>query len=180
MTFTNFEIDGMLERLTIIVDTREQDTPALRRRLEEMGCRTERAALPYGDYTAKTVLPDGSTYSLADKLVIERKMSVDELCACFGRGRERFGREFGRAKADGAKVILLIENGDWKKAFSGQYRSLYSPAALVASMLAWMERYGMVPQFCPAELSGRLIYKTLRYGMKERLEAGIPDECERG
>lgn len=175
MQFDNFEVDQMLRRMTIIADTREQDTPALRRRIQDMGCTVERRALSYGDYTAETTLPDGTTYSLADKLVIERKMNLDELCACFGKGRARFKREFDRAKADGAKVILLVESGSWEKAYAGKYRSLYTPAALVASMFAWMERYGMAPQFCPAELSGRLIAGILRYALKERLETGLPD-----
>ena len=176
MTFDNFEIDGMLERMVVLIDTREQDTPTFRRRVQDMGCPVERVKLDYGDYTCRTTLPDGRSYSLADKLVIERKMSLDELCACFGKGRARFTREFDRAKADGARIVLLVENGDWGKAYAGQYRSLYRPASLVASLLCWMERYGMTPQFCPAHLSGRFIYGLLRYSLRERLERGLPDE----
>lgn len=175
MRFDNFEVDAMLRNMVVIADTREQDTPAFRRRIQDMGRPVERRVLSYGDYTAETTLPDGNTYSLADKLVIERKMNLDELCACFGKGRARFKREFDRAKADGARMILLIENESWDRAYAGEYRSLYTPTALTASMFAWMERYGMVPQYCPAQLSGRLIAGILRYALKERLETGLPD-----
>lgn len=176
MNFTPFEIEEMMENMTILVDTREQDTAALRRRLKDMPCGKERTALKYGDYSVKTCLPDGREYSLSNRYVIERKMSLDELCACFGRERKRFIKEFERAKQDHATIILLTENGDWEKAFGGQYRSLYHPASLVASLCAWIVKYGMIPQFCTPEMSGQLIYKLLRYALKESLEAGIPDE----
>lgn len=176
MQFDPFEVDEMLRNMKVIADTREQDTHAFRQRIRDIGCPVERRALSYGDYTAETTLPNGQVYSLSDKLVIERKMNLDELCACFGKGRQRFTKELERAKADGARVLLLVESGSWEKAYSGEYRSLYAPAALVASMMAWMERYGMIPQFCRPELTGKLIYGILRYALKERLEAGLADE----
>lgn len=177
MTFDNFEIDGILNRMVVLIDTREQDTSAFRRRVRDIGCPVERIKLDYGDYTCRTTLPDGREYSLANKLVVERKMNLDELCACFGKGRARFTKEFDRAKADGATVILLVENDGWAEAFAGEYRSLYRPAALTASIFTWMERYGMIPQFIPSHRSGEFIYKLLRYSLKERLERGIPDEA---
>jgi len=54
-----------------------------------------------------------------------------------------FSEKFERAAADGAKTILLVENADWSKAFREDYRSQLSGNALIASMLAWSDRYNI-------------------------------------
>ena len=154
----------------ILVDTREQDTPALRKRLDSAGCPWERRKLDFGDYSARCTLPDGMEMDLSNQVCIERKMSFDELCACFCRGRERFTREFERAKAAGATVYLLVENATWENALSGKYRSRMEAKAFVASLTAWLARYHCQLLFCKAETSGRLIREVLYREMKERLE----------
>lgn len=166
------EVQEALHNMVIQVDTREQDTPAFRARVKQFGCPIERVKLDYGDYTARTVLPDGRGFSLADKVTIERKMNLDELCQCYTKGRDRFQREFQRAIKDGAKTILLVEQASWKQAFEGNYRSQLSANALTASMLAWGERYNVHNYFCTPDVTGKLIYKILYYAMKERLERG--------
>ena len=172
MAYTPFEIDRMLAGMTVLVDTREQDTPALRARLEGLGCPFRRCRLDYGDYSCEVIKPDGTAVSAAKKVCIERKMSLDEVCLCFTSGRARFEREFERAKADGAKVYLLVENATWEKSFGGVYRSRMKPDALVASMLAFCARYTLTPMFCRPQTTGRLIAKILRYEVKVMLEGG--------
>ncbi len=97
-------------------------------------------------------------------------MGLDELCMCFTSQRDRFQREFERSTAGGAKIYLLVEDADWERLLSGKYRSRMRPDALAASLLAWSERYNIVPVFCKAETSGKMIYKLLRYGVKHILE----------
>ena len=94
----------MLDSMVILVDTREQDTPRLRLRLRRMGCPWERQKLDFGDYSAKFRLPTGDFWTLACRVAVERKMSLDELCQCYTKGRDRFQREFERAKNTGAKL----------------------------------------------------------------------------
>lgn len=159
-----------LKSMVILVDTREQDTPRARKRLHEMGCPYERIALRFGDYSAKC-----SGIDLRESVSIERKMNLDELCSCYGRGRERFTREFERAKDAGAKLYLLIENADWEKAYNGEYTSRMSSASLVSSLQAWLARYQCQILFCNPQTSGRLIHDILYRELKERLEA-MPDE----
>lgn len=162
----------MLSSLTILVDTREQDTPALRARLEGLGCPSRRCKLDYGDYACEITKPDGTVVSAADKVCVERKMNLDELCLCFTAGRRRFEREFTRAQQDRAKVYLLVENATWEKLIHEVYRSRMRGEALEASLLAWSGRYNLTPIFCQAETSGRLIGKILRYETKALLERG--------
>lgn len=171
--YSNFEIDRALRSLTVLVDTREQSTPALQKRLAALGAPYRRKKLDFGDYSAEVVLPSGKARELADKVCIERKMNLDELCGCFTTGRGRFEREFTRAKDAGAKVYLLVERADWEKLLSGTYRSRMSPESLSASVLAWCARYGLVPLFCKPETTGRMIGKILRYEAKVLLEKGL-------
>ena len=162
----------MMKRMVILYDTREQDTPALHRRLEGFNCPSERQKLEYGDYSAKTVDDDGQTISMERQVAIERKMSLDELCQCFTSGRKRFEREFERAADDHAKIHMIVENGSYEDLFDGKYRSKMHPNALIASYIVWSIRYHIQLHFCKPETTGRLIYKILFYELKTFLENG--------
>ncbi len=171
----HFEVEAALKSMTILIDTREQDTSALKRRVEAMGKPTERIKLNVGDYSCKCPLPEGGECSLADSVAIERKMNLDELCNCFASGRGRFQREFERAAESGMTVYLIVEDASWESVFAGKYRSRYTSNALVASILAWTARYNIKLMFCRAETTGQLISKILHYELKERLQSGEAD-----
>lgn len=163
------DIESTLKTMVITVDSREQATEQSKRRYADFGVPWERGKLDFGDYSAVFTLPDGTEFSLKDKICVERKMSLDELCGCYTHGRARFEREFERAKAVNAKIVLLIEEASWEKAYNGKYRSQMKPQALVASMLAWLARYDCQIIMCRAELSGRMIHDVLYREAKERL-----------
>lgn len=167
------EQKAVLKTLTVIVDTREQNTARARRRYENMGVPYIRRALSYGDYTWSATLPDGSTLAPEyPPAVIERKMNLDELAGCFTHGRARFEREFQRAADNNARIYLLIENGSWGDLFQHNYRSRFSVNAFLASITAFMIRYNANIIFCNAQDSGRLIKEILYRDLKERLERG--------
>ena len=166
-----FDMNGALDGMVILIDTREQNTPRLRERIKQMSSTTERKALSFGDYSAKFPLPNGEWLDLSNAVVVERKMDFDELCHCYCQDRARFEREFERAQTAGAKTYLLIENATWEKAYNGTYRSRMRPSALVASILAWLARYDCQILFCRAETSGKLIHDVLYREGKQRLEA---------
>lgn len=163
------EVKRILSTFKICVDTREHPNAKFKKRIRSMGVPAVWHKLDYGDYSAAVTLPDGSEYNLFDKVVVERKMSLDELSACYTYERGRFTKEFERAKAANAKIYLVVENGDIEKAYKGKYRSRMKPKAMVASIFAWLSRYNCVYLPCPAELSGRMIKDILHYEMKERL-----------
>ena len=164
-----FELDQAVNNMTILVDTREQPNAKYHRRINSMKRPIERLALSFGDYSAKTTLSDGREVTLEHVAVIERKMSLDEVCGNFGRERRRFMAEFERAATAGARVYLLIENATWTDVFNGNYRSKFGSDALLASMLAWIPRYNTVPIFCKASESGRLIAEIMKRELKEYL-----------
>ena len=158
--------------MTILWDTREQNTPRARKRMEQVGVPIERVALSFGDYSVKC-----DTLDLRDKIAVERKMDLTELAHCYCQDRKRFVREFKRAQEAGAKIILLVENGGLDEAYSGHYMAHVHPSALTASIFAWLSRYNCQILFCNEKNSGYVIHDVLYRELKERLEA-MPDEEE--
>ena len=156
--------------MTVLVDTREQSTPRFHKRMDAIGVPYIRRKLDFGDSSAACTRDDGTELDLSGSVAIERKMDLDELCGCFCRSRDRFEREFIRAKNADAKLYLLIENGTWENAYAGKYRSRMQPKALVASLTAWLARYNCQIIFCEPATTGKLIREVLYRELKERLE----------
>lgn len=163
------DIGKMLDGMCLIVDSREQPTTRARERYNAFPSH-RRDKLDFGDYSAEVTDPDGEIISLRDAVVVERKMSLDELCNCFTHDRGRFEREFLRAKNAGAKIYLLIENATFEGAYNGRYRSKMAPQALIGSLFSWMAKYNICLLFCKEETSGKLIFDILKYEMRHYLE----------
>lgn len=172
-----FEIDDMLKTMIILVDKREQPTARAEKRYKAFGIPYKRCTLSYGDYAYNAQLPNGK-WILDDEqtvkplLAFERKMNLDELAACFTKSRDRFKREFERAKDNGARIFLIIENGSWEHLLAGRYRSKFNDKAFLASLAAWIVRYDLQLIFCKEEISGRLIKEFLYRDLKDRAEKG--------
>ncbi len=166
----------ILKTFRIICDTRERRTPEAKERYESFGVPYLQATLDYGDYCGLVTLPEGDLYDVSARItprcVVERKQSLDELAMCFTRGRDRFKREFERAKAHQAKAYLLVEGASYEAILAHRYRSKYHPEAFIASLTAWSVRYDLSCVFCRAGTSGRLIREILYRDMKEGLERG--------
>lgn len=154
--------------MVYIIDRREQATQALEKRLEYLQ-PYERGTVNAGDYTAKTLLPDGTWFYLP--VCVERKMSLTEIAGNFCRERERFRAEFNRARDAEIRLYILIERSSWESAYSGAYRSQMKPQSLIASLMTWMARYKCPILMCNRpETGGKLIRDILRYEMREALE----------
>ena len=164
------EIEQILRTLVVLVDTREQCTARARRRYEAFGVPYERAALNFGDYSAKLTGLAGEEIDLRSIAVIERKMNLDELCSCFCHGRERFRREFQRATGAGAKVYLLIEDDSLDRAYAGAYCSRMLPQSLTASIFAWSIEFGIIPLFISHDRTGKLIHDIMHREARWYLE----------
>ena len=163
------EIEQTLDSMTVLVDTRERPTDFSEKRYAQFGRPYRREKLNVGDYSAEFTTPAGEKITLKDRVVVERKNSIDELCMCYTSERGRFEREFNRAKENGIKVYLLVENATFESIYNGKYRSRMTPTSLVASILAWLARYDCQIIFCKAETSGKIIHDILYYEMRERL-----------
>jgi len=171
------DIKTVLSSMTVLVDSREQDTDRARWRYASIGLPVERCVLDYGDYSYNATLPDGrKIYDTSSRIrptvAIERKMDLDELAECFGAGRDRFEREFLRAKSAGAQMWLLVEGGSWENIFDHRYRSQMTPKSLAGSILAFCGRYDLRLIFCSERMTGRIIRGILERNLKDRLERG--------
>lgn len=164
-----WKVRECLDSMTILVDSREQPSERARKRYEAFSFPYRREKLDYGDYSASFIL-DGTEHRI--KAAIERKMNLEELSSCFTHDRERFKREFERAKADGASMYLLVEDATWHELINGKYKTKYNSHAFIASFIAWVTRYDIKPFLCKKEVSGILIQEILFRELKERLERG--------
>ena len=172
------EIEACLESFRILVDTREQPSARAAKRYSSFGCPYERHTLSFGDYTYNFTLPNGKALfepntTAEGDCVIERKMSLEELSGCFCQQRDRFRREFERARDHGASVYLLIEDASWENIINGRYKTKFNPNAYFSTLTAWMARYNIQLIFCKKETSGKLIRQILYRELKERLENGF-------
>ena len=168
MRLDPIEAEECLKRMIFCIDTREQPTKGLEKRLELLQPNV-RETLNAGDYTAKTLLPDGTWFYVP--VAIERKMSLTEVSGNFTRERERFRAEFNRAREHGIRLYHMIEQASWESAYAGAYRSQMKPQSLIASLLTWSARYGCMVTLCEhSGTGGKLIRDILHYEMREALD----------
>ena len=161
------ELQEALKDLTVICDSREQINAHVTRYFDKQKIPHISRKLDTGDYSAQI-----GALSLEKDIVIERKANLDEICGNFTVERERFEREFLRAKAYGTKVVLIVENATWSDVFLGNYRSKVKPQSLIGSLLSWMVRYNITVLFCKPEETGKIIWGILHYAAKEMLING--------
>ena len=76
------EMAAAEKNLTLLVDTREQDTKKFHERITQVGWPIERVALNVGDYSVKIPMPAVSRADLSDRVAIEPKFGMDQPCTC--------------------------------------------------------------------------------------------------
>lgn len=170
-----YQIDECLATMTLLIDTREQPSDRARKRYNSFSLPYRRQKLDYGDYSACFILGNNE---IQIKAAVERKMNLEELSSCLTHSRERFKREFERAKADNATMYLLVEEASWEKLINGKYNTKFNRKAFFASLMSWIVRYNLKPIFCKKEMSGKIIQEILYRELKERLTRGEYDHTE--
>lgn len=144
--------------------------------IQEKGLKT-------GDYTIAVQLPNKEVINFQDKVVVERKMGLNELCGNLydskskdEEGLTRFERELKRAKEQGIKVYLLVEQTDLygkilsSKHFRYDKASKVSPKAFLSQLEALLNRYDVHLVYCDKKESARVIYDKLYYFAREYLK----------
>ena len=137
--------------------------------------------LKTGDFTLAVQLPNQCVINFQDKIVIERKKDLNELCCNLfdkkdAEGLTRFERELSRSKHQGIKVILLIETEDMhSKILSSKYfrfdkASKVSPKSFNAILRSLQAKYNISIEYCNKKDSARLIHDILYYHAREYLK----------
>ena len=138
--------------------------------------------LKVGDYTIAVQLPNKEVVNFKDKVVVERKADLNELCCnLFDKkdeeGFTRFERELIRAKEQGIKVYLVIETTDMhskilsSKHFRYDKASKVSPSSFNAILMALCSRYNINVWYTDKANAGRLIHDLLYYEAREYLKS---------
>lgn len=155
----------------ILVDSREQDLfiPQI---LNRNGIETERKKLDTGDYMIQ--YKDG----YMPPVVVERKAHIDELIGNLldnrkdENGNNRFIRELERAKAQGLKVYLLIQDKDYYiKLITGEYRSKVNSKAISGMIISLLAKYPNLHIVAvDRKFSPSMVHKILYYELREKLK----------
>ncbi len=138
-----------LKQPKIIVDTREQKPFTFASIDPRPTVITQ--TLATGDY---------SVAGLENRVTIERKSLTDLFGSC-GKGRDRFEREIQRM-AEFHYAAIVCE-ADWRAILkSPPTRSCLNPKTILATMVAWEQRYGIHFWACPnRQFAERLTYRLL-------------------
>ena len=139
--------------------------------------------LKTGDFTICVLLPTGEKINFQDKVVIERKKDLNELCGnIFDKDSldsdklNRFERELKRAYEQGIKVYLLVEQNDlYSKILSSKHfrydkASKVNPKSFIAILQALISRYDVRLVYCDKKDSARVIHDILYYEAREYLK----------
>ena len=164
--WTETDLVAALRGLTIICDSREQQTHC-KEYFDKKKVPTITRKLDVGDYSAQI-----GEMTLECDVAVERKHSIDELAGNLSADRNRFEREFLRAKAKGTKIFLVVENCSYQDIYLHNYRSQLSPKSLMASLMSWQVRFNITIIFCEPENTPRLIHQILYYAAREQLLNG--------
>ena len=146
-----------------------------------IGYYKQEKGLKTGDFTLAVQLPNQCVINFQDKIIIERKKDLNELCCNLfdkkdSEGLTRFERELKRAKEQGIKVILLVEVEDMhSKILSSKYfrfdkASKVSPKAFNSILRTLQARYNISIEYCNKRDSARLIHDILYYHAREYLK----------
>ena len=152
----------------LIVDSREKPKAikTILKQFEARGINYSISKLYIGDYME---------YS-NPLLVIDRKQSIQELAANCTRDHARFKAELERAKAVGAKLIILVEQNryydrdKWIQVCNIEDLMLWSsPHTTIRGekvyrvLRSWCAKYDIEIQFCDKRQTGRKILEII-YG----------------
>lgn len=157
----------------LIVDTREQINPRYEARMESfkrMGFTPVRRKLFAGDYSAVAHTPNGDV-DYTRKVVIERKMSMEELITCFSTDRDRFEDELERAYKCGCRLYVVTEGGSYADLAAGNYRNDFDAKLALATYHTFEQRYNTHFVFVPPGAFPLFVHETLRRFIMDDLVA---------
>lgn len=99
-----------LKKVTLIIDTREQENKHITEKLTELGIMFENKKLDFGDYS---FVAEGRDFSMSCS--IERKANVDELYGNIMQDRGRIEKELYASSCLSRQFTFIIEGvGTWQ------------------------------------------------------------------
>lgn len=169
--FNEKELKTLLNSMNVIVDTREQSNSWIIDYFNNKKIPYIINKINEGDYSA--FIPANAGLGIArdiyfdDKIVIERKNSIEELSSTIST-RDRFESELLRAK-DKKFILMVEETSGWEKIIDHKYKTQYNEKAFLATLFSFAHRYNMDINFIDKKYTGLFIYHQLYYFAREYL-----------
>jgi ERCC4-type nuclease len=166
--YTDTELKTLLKSLVILVDTREQANQHILDYFTKKKIPYLSKKLDYGDYSA--FIPANAELGIlrdmyfTDTVCIERKNSLDELSNNLTADRARFESELIRA--NGCKILLMIENSSYDDIVNHRYKSQYEPKSYIATLHTFSARYNLNVNFISSACAGNFVYYSLLYAVR--------------
>lgn len=166
------EIKKILKNLVIIIDSREQKNLHIVEYLTENKVPYRIDKLDTGDYAA--LIPSMPEMGIMRDILcparVERKRNIDEICGNLSKANATtFQNELIRSK-DIPFTLLLEDALGYKHILNHQYRSQYTPKALLARLNSFKAKYNFEIVFLAPEYSGSWILNHLYYQSRHYLE----------
>ncbi|MEA3364861.1 MAG: ERCC4 domain-containing protein [Candidatus Hydrogenedentes bacterium] len=120
------------DRITVVVDTREQEPYVFDPRCVAV----TRRALPAGDYSIE---------GREDSVAVERK-TLEDFVSTVIRSRKRFTRELQRLA--GYEAACIVVEADLSDILGGRYRSRAHPNAVLGTVLSIVVDFDIPVFFC--------------------------------
>lgn len=166
--YTDKEIDELISSMVILVDTREKKHDHILEYFDRKKISYKKKALDYGDYSF--MIPANEKLSIprdlyfSNKVVIERKASLEEISGNLTKERDRFEKELCLAPKT---KVLLIENASYSDIATGNYNTQYNKKSFWASIHSIWFKYNIPVFFMPDnKWSGLFIRGYFTYFLK--------------
>lgn len=165
-------MDELISSITILVDTRERCNEHILEYFDRKDIKYKKKKLDYGDYSF--MIPANESLSIprdlyfSNKIVLERKGSLEELSGNLTKERERLEKEFTLAPDT---KVLLIENSNYSDVATGNYNTQYNKKSYWASLHSFWHKYNIPIFFMPDnKYSGLFIRGYFEYYLKNYLK----------
>lgn len=148
--YTDKEIDEIVKSMVILIDTREKSMDHLTQYFDKAGIKYKQRALDYGDYSF--YIPKNEALSIPrdiyfdQKVIVERKGSLEELSSNLTKERDRLEKELSLAPKT---KVLIVENATYADMVNGNYDTKYNNKSYWASVHSFWFKYNIPIIFMP-------------------------------
>jgi ERCC4-type nuclease len=165
------EIKQIISSMVVLIDSREKVNSHIKMWLKSNKIGYMDYTLGFGDYSFMILKNESldileNTY-FTDEIVVERKANAEEISGNFAQNRERFKREFERSNG---VLRLLIEDTNYADICEGKYKTKFPKESFVGSLHSFQEQYNCPFFFTDKEHSGKYIYNTFYYYLRNKLK----------
>ena len=169
--YTDKEMEELIQSMVILVDTRERKADHILEYFDKKNITYKKKALDYGDYSF--MIPANEKLSIPrdlyfmNKVIVERKASLEEISNNLTKERDRFEKELCLAPKT---KVLLLENANYSDIATGNYNTQYNKKSFWASLHSFWFKYNIPIFFMPDnKWSGLFIRGYFEYYLKNYL-----------